>query len=189
MPPTPPEKPIYSLWLLPPADTPLTGALTDLTTKSLPPSFPGFAPKFRPHITLCSQIPISDTPLLDKLGDLPLPKVSLEEVTTGNTFFTRVVIRLDKKGVVDLARYTREQLVGKDGIDEWTEKYWPHLSLVYNDEPATEEVLERVRKEVAEKGIEIGGKGDKSGWEGGSIALVETYKKVEEWEIHEIRKL
>lgn len=189
--PTPPLKPHYSLWLLPPKNSPLLEPLTQLTSKTLPPTFPGFTPKFQPHITLCSQIPVEPNPTLPKLPDnIPKPKIHLRKIVTGGTFFTRVVIQVDKTdSLVELARLSREKLVSPDGIEDWVEKYWPHLSLAYNETEVDEKELDRVRGLVKDAGVQIGGEGEMAEWVGGRIALVETYKEVETWTITEEREL
>ncbi|KAF8532934.1 2',3'-cyclic-nucleotide 3'-phosphodiesterase [Trichophaea hybrida] len=189
-----------SLWLVPPANSPLETALQSLISTSLPPYFlPERVPAFSPHLTLTSRLPEGfsnpQQEILDQI-DIPndgLPDVKFSSLNVGDTFFTRLTLHTEKTAsLVALAKQCRRNFV--EGTTEgeaelWAEKvFTPHVSLVYSameEEKVRDEVLEKVRREVEKVGVGVGEEREKElgGWKGGRIVLVQTWKDLKEWEV------
>lgn len=134
--------PALSLWLVPPADHPITNVLSDLITTKIP-SLPGVTstpPKFRPHITLTTGIPQDLTDpqqWLDSLdlGNATQTDVRLLQLDVEDRYFKRVTLRVEMGGVQGLASRMRKAKVGLLGkpmedADEEGKTYSPHLSLM-----------------------------------------------------------
>lgn len=172
-----------SLWLLPPESYKPYTALSKLTTTSFPQSnnFPQ-SPGFAPHITLCSAIPHSTTPILTSLdlSSLSPPEVEFGELAHGNQYFKFIYLKVKKtETLLGLAKYVREALLqDSQGFKE--DLYDPHVSLVYSSEEPTEKRVEYVAWKTA---VAIG---ESKGWKGGRIVLVDTRSKdVGEWKVKE----
>ncbi|KAK3903963.1 hypothetical protein C8A05DRAFT_32259 [Staphylotrichum tortipilum] len=75
----------------------------------------------------------------------------------------------------------------RDRLEEWRREFGPHLSLMYGDEPISDETLKGITKVVQQAGIKLADEleGNKEGawegWEGGVIWLVPTDKPISEW--------
>jgi 2',3'-cyclic-nucleotide 3'-phosphodiesterase len=130
-----------SLWLLPPADHPLSKvlpALIDKTSKQF-----GSPHRFLPHVTLTSEIsPSTYGPdaqaWLDSLGLVKVEndvRVNFECLGSEDVFFRKLYIKCEMDdGLKRLARQCRRHVQGfKDEkkAEDWAkDKYMPHLSLM-----------------------------------------------------------
>ncbi|KAF8248862.1 2, 3 cyclic phosphodiesterase [Wilcoxina mikolae CBS 423.85] len=187
-----------SLWLIPPAGSPLETALQSLISTSLPPHFlPERVPSFPPHLTLTSRLPEEfsnpQQQVLDQI-DIPndeLPDVKFASLNVGDTFFTRLTLHTEKtQSLVALAKQCRRKFVvgtTEEEAELWAEEvFTPHVSLVYSAMPEGEVrdgVLEKVRREVEKVGVGVGDEEGLRGWKGGRIVLVQTWKDLKEWEV------
>ncbi|CAA9958376.1 2',3'-cyclic nucleotide 3'-phosphodiesterase [Pyrenophora teres f. teres] len=177
-----------SLWLLPPADHPLSNVLPSVIDKT---SKQFNSPhRFLPHVTLTSEISPSKhasdpQAWLDSL-DLPTGqdiKVTFERLGSEDVFFRKLYIKCEKsEGVKKLAIPCRQQV---DGFEEeakalsWAEgQYMPHLSLMYHDCPQVDTTMLAT---VDMLGINFTGSGDMGGWIGGRVVLVPTDRPIEHW--------
>lgn len=171
-----------SLWLLPPESYAPNTSLSRLTLTTFPqsPNFPG-SPPFQPHITLCSRLPPSPTPLLPSLAlsDLPSPDIHFDSLAHGTEYFKFIFLRIKKTAsLLALARYLRETLFPGGEFKE--EEFDPHVSLVYADLEVSEKRVEYVAWKTA---VAVG---ESQGWKGGRVVLVDTRSKVPgEWEVKE----
>ncbi|KAI5820085.1 2',3'-cyclic-nucleotide 3'-phosphodiesterase [Pyronema omphalodes] len=184
-----PGIPICSLWLIPPAGSPLNTSLSNLITNKIPGLFKGPCIPFEPHMTITSCLPCEiDNPdeLLQRIefaegdGDREVPEVTFKELVVGETFFTRLTIHLERnQQLVNLAKQCREKFAvntGDQSAEEWVKTFVPHVSLVYSME---EVPLELCKLEVEKEGVEMG----KCAWKGGRIVLVDTWRKLEDWKV------
>jgi 2',3'-cyclic-nucleotide 3'-phosphodiesterase len=128
-----------SLWLVPPADHPITNILSSLIKKTTTHFHSPHL--FIPHVTLTSNInPSSHSGNPQQwLDALDLPKGEHVVVRFGNlqsedAFFKKLYINVDKIGVQELgmrARQTVEGFEEKEKAREWAEnEYKPHNSLL-----------------------------------------------------------
>jgi len=185
-----------SLWLCPPAGSPIEAALQTLITKTIPLHFGDEkVPAFRPHMTITSDIPESVDPeeVLNKISLRGLLEVSFKEFVVGQTYYTRGTLHLERTpAIIGLARQCRE-LFANGGteveiVDKWEkEVFTPHVSLVYSAmDPVPDNIREAIGQDLKEANIGVlhwdGPKGEMRGWKGGRIALVSTHKPIEEWE-------
>lgn len=195
-----------SLWLLPPSDSPIQLILSDLVTTKIPSLFPELHNVvFEPHMTLTSEITLPPDISGNKraqrwLDDLPLPKkvnvdVCLESLDVGAQYFKKLILSVSKGPLETFGAHVRSTAVENGGMTaatSWVKETWaPHVSLMYADIEVTAEKRQEILQVVAEAGIRIekqnvlleDGKGDYSGWTGGRIALVETWKELRDWEV------
>ncbi|CAF4637103.1 unnamed protein product [Rotaria sp. Silwood1] len=163
----------YSLWLLPPTNSKIATSLAS-AVKCLGCSF-------TPHITLTSKIPLS-TPVENIKSSLDtyfaknsLPDVHINTLDTGSEFFKRIFLRCQKTdSLVLLARFSKQTFVGNDkDIDNWTNDYDPHISLIYAEKEDCND------KELISR-LDTSTLIDKT-WQGGKIQLVDTSEKLSEW--------
>ena len=114
---------------------------------------------------------------------------------SSDRFFIRVTIHAEKtSSLVALAQQCKLKFsVGVSGEADaaaWAENvFTPHVSLVYSN-MASEKVKAAVLPKVAEAidvaGIVVGAgtawsQSEMSGWKGGRILLVQTFKAIDEW--------
>jgi hypothetical protein len=131
----------YSLWLVPPENSPLSKSISKLINKALPPIFPEvLLPTFGPHVTLKGNPvlePASDPQAwLDalQLSGLDRLCVSAGELHVGNSAFNKLS-QLCKKmpELWHLAATCRAAGTGAAYETErrWIEENWkPHVSLI-----------------------------------------------------------
>ena len=134
------------------------------------------------------------------LDDLPLPKkvdvdVRLESLDVGAQYFKKLTLSVIKEPLENLGAYVRSAAVENGNMaaaTSWAKKTWaPHVSLMYADIEVTAEKRLEILQAVIEAGIRIGKehesleyrKGECSGWKGGRIALVETWKGFRDWKV------
>ena len=193
-----------SLWLLPPSDSPVQVILSDLINAETPFCFPDLHKVvFEPHMTLTSDIMLSPDIAGNKqaqtwLNDLPLPEkvdldVRLESLDLGAQYFKKVTLRVNRGRLERFGAQVRSAAVENGDMSAamiWVKETWaPHVSLMYANIEVTAEKREEILQVVTEAGIRIGkehgllkdGKGDYSGWTGGRIALIETWKEPKDW--------
>lgn len=136
----------WSLWLVPPADSPLNVACDNLINSTLPTLLPTGVQShpFAPHVTLSSHIPASTIGASpqDFLGSLRLDdfqaaavEVRFAGVKKGTAFFKKVYLQCERDaGLVALAARCRAVGVLEDDAGkaaQWAEsEYDPHFSLV-----------------------------------------------------------
>ncbi|KAF2232726.1 hypothetical protein EV356DRAFT_505011, partial [Viridothelium virens] len=131
-----------SLWLMPPAHSPVATLLSSLIAHTIPSHFAQLSPpQFSPHVTLTSEIDpqlYGDQPQqwLDQQISCPPGKdlsILFETLDTEQPFFRKLTIRVSKHPVLaELAENCRRIGVAKDnGIAQrWVEHdYRPHCSL------------------------------------------------------------
>ncbi|RPA90343.1 2, 3 cyclic phosphodiesterase [Choiromyces venosus 120613-1] len=185
-----------SLWLCPPARSPIEAALQKLITETIPPHFgEEKVPAFRPHMTITSDIPDNLDPeeVLKRISVSGLVEVSFKELNIGKTYYTRGTLHLERTPViVDLARQCRGLFANggteEEAVDKWEkEVFTPHVSLVYSAmDPVPDNIRKAIEQDLQEANIGVlhwnGPKGEMRGWKGGSIVLVSTHKPIEEWE-------
>jgi len=122
-------------------------------------------------------------------------KVQFKEVAVGNTFTKKLFIRCEKPGIEGLATLCRWQAVegGDSGYmqraEQWAEGWDPHVSLMYSAGDVSEEKRKEFEEMVLESGISLNGEDEMSGWTGGTLLLVPTFKPIEEWKPVAERKL
>jgi hypothetical protein len=163
----------YSLWLLPSTNSKIAISIVS-AIKSLGCSF-------APHVTLASKIPLSvpiddiKSSLITYFNNHSLPHVHINTLDTDSEFFKRIFLRCQKTdSLVSLARFSKETFVdNNEDIDQWTEDYDPHISLIYADKKDCndEELIARVDTSTLINQT----------WEGGKIQLVDTTGKLSEW--------
>ena len=134
------------------------------------------------------------------LDDLPLPKkmnldVRFESLDVGAHYFTKLTLSVNKESLESLGTHVRSTAVENGDMaaaTSWAKHTWaPHISLMYADIEVPTKRRQEILRMVIEAGIRIGkedglpkdGKSDYSGWNGGRIALVETWKEPREWEV------
>ncbi|KAF1911704.1 2',3'-cyclic-nucleotide 3'-phosphodiesterase [Ampelomyces quisqualis] len=181
-----------SLWLLPPKSHPLNKILTSLIDRT---SSRFSSPHiFIPHVTLTSEISPSTYSAdpqkwLDSL-QLPQPsslQVRFEKLASEDVFVRKLYIKCSKTdGLLSLAATCRLQVDGfgeEEKATNWaTEKYNPHLSMLYHDCPVIDaEGLDRVEELVRKPGVILGESGELAGWIGGRVILVPTDKPIDQW--------
>ncbi|CAF1031940.1 unnamed protein product [Rotaria sordida] len=163
----------YSLWLLPPTNSKIATSLIS-AIKSLGCSF-------APHVTLTSKIPLSmpveniKSSLNTYFAKNSLPDVHINTLDTGSEFFKRIFLRCQKTdSLVSLARFSKQTFVGNiEDIDNWTNNYDPHISLIYAEKQDCDD------KELIDR-LDISTLIDKT-WQGGKIQLVDTSGILSEW--------
>ncbi|OCL03151.1 2',3'-cyclic-nucleotide 3'-phosphodiesteras-like protein [Glonium stellatum] len=179
-----------SLWLLPPQSHPLAPLLTTLI-KTVSAHF-NSPHTFVPHVTLTSEISPS---IYEKdpqawLNSLDFPKaddvtVKFERLETSGVFFRKMTIRVAKQGVRPLATVARSVVEGyaaEEQSKKWVEEiFGPHLSLLYADVEVSEESGKEMETVVRETGVSPEGVGELGSWVGGSVVLVPTDMKIEDW--------
>lgn len=133
----------YSLWLVPPEDTPLDKSITKVIHYTLPPIFPeveAMPSSLGPHITLKANPilgPSDSSPQawLDqlRLPDLSKLRIRLGELHVGEVFFQKLIQKCDTTPeLCELAAVCRAAGTGATQEDElkWIEEnFKPHLSL------------------------------------------------------------
>ncbi|KAF2804792.1 2, 3 cyclic phosphodiesterase [Mytilinidion resinicola] len=180
-----------SLWLLPPSSHPLNLLLTSLISKTNARFNSPYT--FLPHVTLTSDIPSSayssdPQAWLDELAKNFPPaadvSVQFEKLEVGSIFVKKITVRVRKDGVRGLAETARGVVEAGDGeAEKWAEEaYLPHLSLLYSAIEVSDDELREMERVVEDAGVDLEGKGEMGGWVGGRVVLVETDKKIEEWE-------
>jgi 2',3'-cyclic-nucleotide 3'-phosphodiesterase len=181
-----------SLWLLPPKSHPLNSILSGLI-QQIPSRFES-PHRFLPHVTITSEISpstYSSDPQawLDSL-DLPSAlavRVRLGRLASEDVFFRKLYITCAKgEGLEELALLCRQEVEGfKDEklAEAWaSEKYIPHLSLMYHDCPLVDAGgLSEVEQTVKQAGVSLKGDGHLGGWTGGRVVVVPTDKPIDEW--------
>ena len=156
-------------------------------------------------MTLTSDITLplditSDKQAQTWLDDLPLPKnvdldVHFESLDVGAQYFKKITLSVKKGPVETFGAHVRSTAVESGDMvaaASWAKEAWaPHVSLMYADIEVTAKHRQEILLMVIEARILIGkehtlfedGKGGYSGWHGGQIALVETWKEPRDWEI------
>ncbi|TGZ78828.1 2, 3 cyclic phosphodiesterase [Ascodesmis nigricans] len=183
-----------SIWLIPPPNHPITPLLSRLISTTLLAHFPPPTHPFPPHITLTSSVPSTLNPseitswISTHLSDLPLPEIQFDGVDIGETFFTRVTLRVTKTPPLQsLATLIRQNFAhsrpDNEDLQVWGEEtYRPHLSLVYHAMEAKEveeKLGEVVRMEVEDAGVKEG----KGAWKGGRVVVVDCWREIKEWRV------
>ncbi|KAK4155614.1 2',3'-cyclic-nucleotide 3'-phosphodiesterase [Chaetomidium leptoderma] len=132
--------------------------------------------------------------------------VRFERVESQDVFYRRCFVRVGFEGVRALAGVARAVGVLGEGVEvdrdpdggvrfgegtekwlsSWRAEFGPHLSLMYGDEPISEETLKEITKVVQQAGVklsdeETGATEEGGGWDGGVIWLVPTDKPISEW--------
>lgn len=160
---------------------------------------------FKPHMTLTSDITLPPDVAGNKqaqrwLDGLPLPKkvdpdVRLESLDVGDQYFKKLTLSVYKGSLEDFGAHVRSTVVENGDMaaaTSWAKGTWaPHVSLMYADIEVTAEKRQEILQVVTNAGIRIGkeyrlledGKSGYSGWSGGRIALVETWKELGDWEV------
>jgi 2',3'-cyclic-nucleotide 3'-phosphodiesterase len=181
-----------SLWLLPPKSHPLNEILSGLINQT---SSRFSSPhRFVPHVTLTSELSPSAYSADPQtwLDSLQLPpqssvQVKFEKLASEDVFVRKLYIKCSKTdGLKRLAAMCRLKVEGFEEEDKavnWaTEKYNPHLSLLYHDCPVViAEELSRVAELVQKVGVVMGKSGDLAGWTGGRLVLVPTDRPIDQW--------
>ncbi|KAK4186399.1 putative cyclic phosphodiesterase [Podospora australis] len=182
--------PGYSLWLVPPPNSPVSDTLQNLISSTLPAKFPEEAassprlPKpqfFFRHVTLTSEIPPSffkDKTPQDWLNSILWPSadsvsIKFEKVKSQEFFYRRCYISVDYDSVKHLAGLARARGVNDEEDAEgektqqwlswWREAFGPHVSLMYGDVPISDEKLREVTEVVQEAGIQLSQEEKKGG--------------------------
>ena len=134
------------------------------------------------------------------LDDLPQPKevvldVRLESLDVGAQYFKKVTLGVKKGPLVTLGAHVRSAAVESGSMTaatRWAKETWaPHVSLMYADIEVTAEKRQEILRVVTAAGIRIvednglleDGRGHYREWNGGRIALVETWKELRDWEV------
>lgn len=195
-----------SLWLLPPSNSPIQSILSDLITTKIPSRFPKLQNVvFEPHMTLTSDVSLPpdvagkeqaqrwlDNLLLPKKVDL---NVRLESLDVGGQYFKKLTLSVDKGPLEFFGAHVRSIAVENGDMaaaTSWAKETWaPHVSLMYAEIEITAEKRQEIVEVVIWAGIRLGkdnglledGQGHYSGWNGGRIALVETWKELKDWEV------
>jgi 2',3'-cyclic-nucleotide 3'-phosphodiesterase len=181
-----------SLWLLPPKSHTLGSILSDLIDQT---SSRFDSPhRFIPHVTITSEISPSTYSSDAKawLDSLKLPsgstvQVQFEKLASEDVFVRKLYIKCGKaEGLKKLAVACRREVEGfedESKAERWaSDKYNPHLSLLYHDCPPVDEgELSEVEQLVKKAGVSIVGQGELGGWIGGRVVLVPTDKPIDQW--------
>ena len=113
----------------------------------------------------------------------------------GTQYFKKLTLSVNKEPLEHFGTHTRSIAVENGDVataTSWVKDIWaPHVSLMYADIEVSAEKRQEIMQVVIEAGIRIGkegvlledGKGDCRGWNGGRIALVETWKEPRDWEV------
>lgn len=140
---------------------------------------------------------LDDLPLLRKV-DLD---VRLESLNVGAQYFKKLTLSVIRGPLEIFGAYVRSAAVENGDMaaaTSWAKETWePHVSLMYADNEVTAEKRQEILQAVIEAGIRIrkehesleDGKGGYSGWNGGRIALVETWKEIRDWEVVALRAI
>lgn len=196
-----------SLWLIAPKpDHAFNKSLNELITSTIPSNFTSAKlPHFTPHVTLTSNIDPSQTYSSSSspqewLDNLPIDSlgfknqhkeavIELEELEIGEPYFKKLTLRAKKDpNLIKLAAKCREVGTGvsEDEATKWAEdEYAPHLSLMYAD-LGKADVQKRMGLMELQLGWEFGSLFDCCGGQlaqGAKIALVDTSKEVDQWEV------
>ncbi|KAK9238475.1 2',3'-cyclic-nucleotide 3'-phosphodiesterase [Lipomyces kononenkoae] len=192
--------PGLSLWLSPPPSSPIYKALESLIGQLSDDLFPpsSKAPKFSPHITLTSDIPVDVDPdaVVRSVSSLASPRLQIDigNVAYGPAYFKKIYLRIAKTpDLIQLAGESRRIHVYLSTNDnksadkaeamarEWqSSEYDPHLSLVYSDEwPITDNKKIDIQARLESLFDQVG----TSSWVGGRISLVKTLGPVETWQV------
>jgi 2',3'-cyclic-nucleotide 3'-phosphodiesterase len=113
-------------------------------------------------------------------------RVQLEKVASEDVFVRKLYIKCKKaEGLEKLAAVCRQQVEGFEDASKaegWaSDKYNPHLSLLYHDcPPVGAEDISEVENSVKKAGLSLVGEG-LGGWMGGRIVLVPTHLPVDHW--------
>ncbi|KAK9365662.1 2',3'-cyclic-nucleotide 3'-phosphodiesterase [Lipomyces kononenkoae] len=190
--------PGLSLWLSPPQSSPIYSALDSLIADLANDLFAPAAPRFSPHITLTSDIPVDldpDAVIQSLPSSSPPLRIEIQKnVAYGPAYFKKIYLRIAKTpDLIQLAGECRRMLVyvpnnaGDDNDAEakarqWqTTEYDPHLSLVYSDEwPITDDNKSHVQAKLEALFDQLGGT---TSWVGGTISLVKTIGPVQDWQL------
>jgi 2',3'-cyclic-nucleotide 3'-phosphodiesterase len=181
-----------SLWLLPPKSHPLNSILSDSIEQT---SSRFDSPhRFIPHVTITSEISAStySSDPQSWLESLKMPfartvQVQFEELASENVFVRKLYIKCMKAdGLEKLAVVCRQQVEGFEDVNKaeaWaSDKYNPHLSLLYHDCPVVgAEEMSKVKDQVTKAGLSLVGEGNLGGWIGGRVVLVPTDKPIDQW--------
>lgn len=126
-----------------------------------------------------------------KVGFVSMPPYAQPSANLAReTFFTRLALHVERTpSLLALAEQCRKLVPGT--VDEeaaaWAESaFVPHVSLVYaglKAEDVCSSVLDRARADVAAAGLGFGNESALSGWEGGRLVLVQTWRRIEDWNI------
>ncbi|CAN8105593.1 unnamed protein product [Discula destructiva] len=186
----------------------ITSSLPALFPANITPPLPAFAPHLTLTSNIDPSIYGSDPQ--GWLDSLPLPtavaSVVFERVITQDFFYRRCYLKVGYEGVCRVAAVARARGVegeegdegeeGEEGsggertekwLGQWREAFGPHVSLVYGDMPIDEAKSREIEKAVREAGIALVGgtnvKGEEgiAGWEGGTVWLVPTDRRIEDW--------
>lgn len=133
------------------------------------------------------------------LDELPLPKntsfdVRFESLDVGAQYFKKLTLSVNKGSLEVLGTHVRSTAVENGDMTaatSWAKETWaPHVSLMYANIEVTAKKCQEMLQVVREAGVRVGkehglegGESDYSGWNGGRIALVETWKEPRDWEV------
>jgi 2',3'-cyclic-nucleotide 3'-phosphodiesterase len=186
------EMPGSSLWLLPPKAHPLNSILSTLINQTSLRF--GSAHRFLPHVTITSEISPSQYSSDPQawLDSLKLPpggevEVKFEKLASEDVFVRKLYIKCNlAAGLKHLVMVCRREVEGFGNEEEaakWTsEKYNPHLSLLYHDCPPVDaEGLAEVENLVEKAGVKLAEECNLDGWKGGRVVLVPTDEPIRQW--------
>ena len=133
------------------------------------------------------------------LDDLPLPEevdldICLGPLVVGSQYFKKLTLSVNKGPLETFGAHVRSTAV-EDGdmaaAATWAKVWEPHVSLMYADTEISVGKRQDILQVVIEAGIPIeeehvfnkSGEDNYNGWKGARIALVDTWKEVEDWNI------
>ena len=133
------------------------------------------------------------------LDDLPLSKavdldICLESLVVGSQYFKKLTLSVNKGPLETFGAHVRSIAVENGDIAaaaSWAKVWEPHVSLMYADIEITVEKRREILQVVIEAGISIekehvsikNGEDNYNGWKGARIALVDTWKELENWNV------
>ncbi|KAK9323448.1 2',3'-cyclic-nucleotide 3'-phosphodiesterase [Lipomyces orientalis] len=188
--------PGLSLWLCPPPTSPIYAGLESLIGELSDDLFGGAAPKFSPHVTITSNIPVraDANSVVEYAASLINTGLQTEvaHVAYGPAFFKKIYLRIAKRPeLVRLAGEVRrayvylaaENLPAQEADEKaraWeANDFDPHLSLVYSDEwPISDDKKAYIEGRLDKLFSET----DKA-WVGGRISLVTTIGPADKWHV------
>ncbi|KAK9252832.1 2',3'-cyclic-nucleotide 3'-phosphodiesterase [Lipomyces tetrasporus] len=187
--------PGLSLWLCPPPTSPIYAALESLIAELSDDCFGGAAPKFSPHVTITSNIPLDTdanavVEYAAKINERL--KIQVAHVAYGPAFFKKIYLRIAKRpDLVRLASEVRREYVylaaenlpaqeADEKARAWeANDFDPHLSLVYSDEwPISDDKKTYIEGRLDKLFSET----DET-WVGGRISLVKTVGPADNWPV------
>ena len=138
--------------------------------------------------------------------DMPLPNkydvdIRFASLDVGPQYFKKISLNVNKGPLETFGTHVRSAAAENGDMaaaTNWTKETWtPHVSLMYADIEVTAEKRQEILHVVLEAGIRIGkeqelpkdGNGDYSGWNGGRVALVATWKELRDWEVIALRAI